>query len=363
MNCLISCAQQQDSSQIDFAKLNHYFDSVNIEIKKQTLDSIFKEMVKKNRFNGILLVGQDTQLLYVNWNGYANYQTKQKLNRNSQYELASVSKQFTAVSILKLYEQGLLNLEDTIDKYITGFPYPQITIDQLLNHSSGLPDYLEFTQLWHKNESFYLDNDSLLKMMQKYRPKALNNPGKIFEYSNTGYAILALIVEKVSGLSFAEFLQKNIFEKLQMNSTFIYGKGMFAQNANTIGHRSNYSVYKRDYMSKIYGDKAIFTTADDLWKWNRALDNGSILSDSLLHLAFMPKHADEPVEANYGYGWRLSLDKDSNQLVYHGGLWNGNNTLFCKRLSDKTCVIILSNVFNRSFKGRNNQILDLISSL
>ena len=346
-----------------FTQINRFFDSINRIQKARTIDAVFNEMVKQKQFNGILLVALDTHKIYCNFHGYADYKTRQKLNLGSQYELASVSKQFTAVAVLQLYEQGKLQLTDSVCKYFPSFPYKDVTIHQLLCHRSGLPDYLEFAENYHKDKSKSFDNDSLMRMMQAHVPKILFPANEKFEYSNTGYAVLACLVEKISGQSFEDYLTRHIWQPAGMNHTFLYGRGQFDDQGYTIGHRAGYKTYVRDFMSWVVGDKAVFSTADDMFLWNKYLYEGKILNDTTLELAYQPKNHDMAPDHNYGYGWRLAEDPHGNSIIYHGGLWNGNNNLFSRRLYDKACVIILSNEFNRSFGGRGDQILNILYSL
>jgi CubicO group peptidase (beta-lactamase class C family) len=348
---------------VDFIAINHFFDSISMIGKVQKMDSVFKSMIKDKKFNGSILIAKEGKVLYQNYSGYADFETKKKLTASSQYEVASVSKQFTAVAILMLYEQNKLKLTDTVQKFIPDFPYKGITVHQLLCHRSGLPDYFKFAEKYHLNKKGFMDNDSLLNMMKKYRPKILEKPDKKFEYSNTGYAVLASIVERVSGISFVDFVKKNIFIPLGMKESYFYHYGKPQNNGYTTGHRSSYKHYERDFESGVMGDKGIFTTTNDLLIWDKALYDAKILKAATIQLAFSPKNSEISPCSNYGYGWRLSCDEYGNALVYHGGLWNGNNSLFLKRLSDKTLIIFLSNLYNKGFSGKSGDFLLIFDEL
>jgi len=356
----ISAAQTKTP---EFIAINHFFDSISFIIKTQQIDSAFKEMVKTKKFNGSILVGKQNKILYSSYAGYADFQTKRRLSTSSQYEVASVSKQFTAVAILMLYEQKKLLLTDTIQKYIPDFPYKGITIHQLLCHRSGLPDYFKFAEKYQKDEKFIINNDSLLRMMNVYRPKILEKPDKKFEYSNTGYAVLASIVERISGVSFYAFVNQYIFTPLGMKDSYFYHYGKSSKGTNTIGHKANSNHYERDFLSGIVGDKGIFTTVNDLFIWDNALYEAKLLKPETLAMAFSPQNVENSPCSNYGYGWRLSCDTFGNTLVYHGGLWNGNNTLFLRRTSDRILIIFLSNIYNRGFSGKSADFLSIIDGL
>ena len=347
----------------EFVSINHFFDSISLVMKVQQIDSAFKEMVQTKRFNGSMLMAKQNKILYSNYSGYADFQTKRRLSASSQYEVASVSKQFTAVAILMLYEQKKLLLTDTVQKYIPDFPYKEITIHQLLCHRSGLPDYFKFAEKYQKDENYIIDNDSLLRMMNVYCPKILEKPNKVFEYSNTGYAVLASIVERISGISFYDFVHKNIFTPLGMKESYFYHYGKPLKGMNTVGHKANSKQYERDFLSGILGDKGIFTTVNDLFMWDNALYETKLLKPETLEMAFSPQNAENSPCSNYGYGWRLSCDVHGNTLIYHGGLWNGNNTLFLKRASDKVLIIFLSNIYNKGFSGKSSDFLSIIDGL
>jgi len=347
----------------EFVAINNFFDSVSLQMKTHQIDTMFKNMVSEKKFNGCILVAKQRQIIYFNFSGFADFPKKKRLNKSSQFEIASVSKQFTAVAILMLYEQKKLNLNDTIQKFIPNFPYSKITIHHLLCHRSGLPDYFKFAEKYHKNEQFLMTNDSLLTMMSVYKPKPVDVPDKNYDYSNTGYAVLASIVERVSGMPFYLFVNQYIFDVVGMKNTYFYHYGKGKPEGYTVGHRSNYKHYERDFLSGVLGDKGIFTTAYDLYLWDNALYESKIIDSATLQMAFSPQNPDRSLCNNYGYGWRLACDEHDNTLIFHGGLWNGNNTLFLRRLSDETLIIFLSNLYNKGFAGKSSVILAVLDGL
>jgi len=347
----------------EFVEINNFFDSISLQTKIQQIDNVFKNMVVEKRFNGSMLIGKNTKVIYSNFSGYADYPNKKQLSKSSQYEVASVSKQFTAIAILLLYEEGKLNLSDSVQKFIPDFPYKGITIHQLLCHRSGLPDYFKFAEKYHKDKDYLMTNDSLLRMMRNYKPKILEAPNTKFEYSNTGYAVLASIVECVSNMSFSAFVTQYIFQPANMKESYFYHYGKAQAKEPTVGHKNNSKYYERDFLSGILGDKGIFTTPYDLYLWDKALYEAKIIKPQTLQMAFSPKHTDQSICSNYGYGWRLSCDNYGNTLIYHGGLWNGNNCLFLRRTTDKTLIIFLSNIYNKGFSGRSGEILGILDAL
>jgi CubicO group peptidase (beta-lactamase class C family) len=347
----------------DFKTINQFFDSVSLVMKTQQVDSVFRHMVSDKRFNGTLLIGKQGKIIYTNFAGYADYPAKKKLTAASQYEIASISKQFTAVAILMLYEQHKLRLSDTVQQFIPNFPYSGITIHQLLCHRSGLPEYFNFAEKYHTNLNYVMTNDSLLNMLVVHYPPVLSAPNQQFEYNNTGYAVLASIVERVSGMPFYEFVNQFIFSPVGMKESYFYHYGKPQTGGYTTGHKSNYKLYERDFMSGVLGDKGIFTTSNDLFLWDKALYEAKIVYQLTLEMAFSPQNINRSSCDNYGYGWRLSCDPYGNTLIYHGGLWNGNNGLFLRRVADETLVVILSNIYNKGFSGRSMEILRVLDAL
>ena len=338
-------------------------DTTITEEKLRKIDSLYQNMVTEKKFNGSILIGRGDRVLYTNFNGYADFQTKRKLTKNSRFEIASVSKQFTAVAILMLYEQGKLKLTDSIQRFIPDFPYSGITIHQLLCHRSGLPEYFKFADDYHEDkENTIMDNDSLLRMLKAVKPKILQKPDKKFEYCNTGYAVLASIVERVSEMKFYEFVHTYIFTPLKMEETCFYYYDKYPTEFSTVGHKATMKHYEKDYMSGVLGDKGIFTTANDLFIWSNALDKEKVLKTVTLKMAFTPKNPELDSCQNYGYGWRISCDTCMRSMPFHGGLWNGNNTLFIKRPCDKTTFIVFSNIYNRAFSGKSKEFLWILDS-
>ena len=322
------------------------------------LDSFFNVvLVKERKFNGSFLVADSSGVLSQHLSGLARLSAKQPLHAHSQFEIASVSKQFTAISVLMLYEEGKLSLEDTVTRFFPDFPYKGITIRQLLCHRSGLPDYLEFAPEYLPKEG-WLTNNNLLDIMETIQPPMLFKPDSLFEYSNTGYALLASIVEKVSGMSFTDFVFWRIFEPLQMKDTYFYIEKCHVPSNYTIGHKRNKSPYVRDALSGVVGDKGIMTTAADLYLWFSHLPY--LVKRETLEMAWTPQNGDMDLCGNYGFGWRLSCDQHGNRLVYHGGLWNGYNSILVYRPSDRTLVIMLTNWVNRAMLHQSDPVLEMM---
>ncbi len=190
--------------------------------KIQRIDSLFNSFHVNGQFNGNVLITEKGKPIYQKSFGLANEESKEKLNENSVSELASCAKQFTALAIVQLKEQGKLNYDDTIDKHLPELKeYHKVTVRHLLNHTSGMPDYMQLMDsLWDKEK--IATNQDIIYLFEAHRPPLLFEPNTKFEYSNTGYALLVSILEKLSGLSYATYLERKIFIPLKMSNTFVF---------------------------------------------------------------------------------------------------------------------------------------------
>lgn len=354
----------QESSQYYAQEINALFDSLNHINKSEHIDSLINRLYKYNRFNGVLLIAQNKKILYHKAFGYANWKTKTKLTTQSIFELASVSKQFTAMAILKLYQDGKLNIHDTIQKFIPCFPYKKRTIHHLLCHRSGLPDYFKFASGYWRQKWVDMPTDFLIESLCKRKPRANFWVNKKHEYSNTAYVVLAKIVEIVSGKDYGDYLHDAFFAPIGMENSFVRKHETKSQLSHkTVGHSSGRGVLSENFLNGPVGDKGIWSSAYDLHLWNNALFSGKVVHDSILQLAITPKNPDMSKERNYGYGFRLGVLKEGHNLVYHGGLWGGYNTLFIHRIADNINIVVLSNVDNKSYRHQSGKWMDILEQL
>ena len=316
------------------------------------IDSLFQVLSKKRGFNGNVLIAQGGKVIYENAFGYADLKEKTPLNIESTFQLASITKQFTAMAIMMLHDEGKLNFTDTLQRFFPGFPYQNITIRQLLTHRSGLPEYMSFAKRYWKNKKRLMSNDDVMDMLISHHPGLVFVPDRKYKYNNTGYVILACIIEQVSGLQFHAFLEKRIFKPLGMKRTFIYNtKNVLDVKYQTLGYKKNRHRAEEDYLSGVVGDKGIYSTVEDMFKWDQALYTEQLIKQTTLQEAFTPFSYDWRNDNSYGYGWRIVTADDSSKIVYHAGLWRGYSSLFVRRLHDKTMIIVLCNKVNWSFEN------------
>lgn len=313
--------------------------------QKAELNAYFESKNTHQGFNGVVLIGQKDSVFYSQPFGYANYAIRDSLTLNSAFQLASVSKQFTAVAILQLYEQQLLDVNDSIQKYWPDFPYPGITIHQLLTHRSGLPNYHYFLQHIPTTQDTMISNQDLVNEMILKAPEAYYPPNRRYHYSNTGYALLAAIVERVSGISFNAYLHKNIFQPLDMNFSYTYLDSNYKTYDNTTqGYLYRWRLAEHNYLDGVLGDKGVYCSAGDLFKWDQGLYSGKIISLDILNKAFQPMGKPAYYKSNYGYGWRMyHWGSDSIKVFFHGGWWHGYKSLLMRIPSDSSTIIVLKN--------------------
>ena len=317
--------------------------SKKLQKKHFILDSIFSSDFKRGLFNGCVAVSYHDTLIYQSALGFENIKCKKNLCNESVFQLASVSKMFTAVSILKLAEQGKLAITDNIKKYFPDFPYQNITIKNLLSHTSGLPNYLFFYYHLPRADSVTFSNQRVLHLLTNHKPDAYFKSGRRFQYNNTNYVLLALLVEKLSGQTFQAFVQKNIFDVCGMtNSAFFSISDTLKNQAMAFDYRKR--PVGTDEFDYVVGDKGVCSTPNDMLLFGKNLFEGKIISN--INEAIKP-HARTTYGRYYGLGFRINPN-GGDTIIFHNGWWHGYRSAFQYRKSDKTTLVILSNRLDRS---------------
>jgi len=305
-------------------------------------------------FSGVVLVASKGKPLYHKAFGYRNFETKVPLDTTDVFELASVSKQFTAMIIMMLKEDGLLTYDDPLEKFLPELPYSNITIRHLLTHTSGLPDYQAMMdQYWDKSK--VAGNEDILIYLKKYQPPVLFQPGEKYEYSNTGYVLLGSIAEHASGKDFIELCRQQIFGPLQMESTDIRSLDEKKAMENfALGHifveekqryiradsfpSSNYTIW----LGNRKGPGRISSTSTDLLLWDRALYKNKLVTTQTLQEAFSPMKLTNDSLSWYGFGWMLN--KSNPWIVSHTGDNPGYKTKIVRFTEqDKTLILLCNN--------------------
>lgn len=320
------------------------------------LDSLFDFLEQHKMFNGNVAVSIGQEAPYIRCVGYADLKRKEALVPGSAFELASVSKQFTAMGILKLVEKGKLSLEDDVRSLLPDLPYQGITIRMLLNHTSGLPDYMElFAAHWDTTK--IATNDDIVPMLKQYKPTPSFQPGESWEYSNTGYALLACIIKKVSGEPYADYMKKEVFEPLHMKHTFIYSRrlapraidhyafGYVKDDAGQYMLPDEIPSYNPVYfLDGIQGDGTVNTTAADMLLWDQVVMKQQFLDSGLWKQALTPVTPKNGEESSYGFGWMIGKSAKNGKVLYHSGGWPGYTTYNLIYPDKKIAVVFLSNM-------------------
>lgn len=310
-----------------------------------TIAGHFFEPILAGRFNGSILVAKKGVILFERYKGF-KYPVKKRdsIDAHTAFHLASISKTFTAMATLKLWQEGKLDIHDPIVKYLPTFPYPAITLQMLLNHRSGLHNYVHFMYKPFVNKRVFLHNPDVLQYIidhQHERDVYSGQPNRHFEYSNTNYALLAMVIEKVSGLSYSDYLTQTFFQPLQMQDTYVYSQADSARAMSS--YYQSGRPFRMEFLDLVYGDKNVYSTVRDMYKWDQALRNGQLFTKGILDSAYAGYSFEKPGQRNYGLGWRMLFIPNGKKLIYHNGWWHGNRTVFVRMLDEDATIIALSN--------------------
>jgi len=348
------------------------------EEKERLIDEVkakYETLLGNKGFSGQILIAKNGEVIFEDYKGFSNFSDKTAIVPETPIHLASISKTFTGMAALKLWEEDKLDLKAPVTKYISNFPYASVTIEQLLSHRSGLPDYTYFMESnkyttvkvknrrgrWVKKlklikaespfrQGLYNNQDVLDYMVTK-RPAPAAMPNRVFKYCNTNFVMLALIIEKITGQDFPTYMAETIFKPLKMENTFVFSAKSI--DKYTPSYNARMVPYKIEKYDCIYGDKNVYSTARDMYLWDKALTEGSYIKQSTLEMAYQPQSPINKYYHNYGLGWRILAKPNEERLVYHNGWWHGNNTVFTRLISESATIIILGNKFNKSiYKGK-----------
>ena len=325
---------------------------VHPEKLSKQIDAFVEKLHRTRQFNGNVLVARKGKIIYERAIGWADYLHRDSLKINSVFELASVTKPFTATAILLLVEQGKLKLDQKVKEFFPDFPYEGITIRMLLSHRSGMMNYVYFTDDIWKEKMKPMSNMDVMKLIAKHKPAPYAQPDRVFHYNNSNYMVLAAIIEKVTGKSYTYFMEKSIFKPLGMKHTHVFSTTVFKKiPVDVVGHDR---VWRRsvvqNFLDGPVGDKGIYSTLHDLYLFDRALRSWKILQKASLDSAYTPRNPLQYGHFSYGYGWRL-FEAPHEQVVYHTGWWHGFRHIFVRDLKNDVTIIFLSNLTNGSLLG------------
>lgn len=321
-----------------------------VERRVAMAEKAFDEMHRSQYLNGVVLYAEGEQVIFKKAYGWRNLvKQKDSIRLDDQFQLASVSKMFTSEAVMLLYSRGLLDYDDDITKYLPEFPYQGITIRNLLNHRSGLSRYETLADERWPDRGVPVSNDDIIRLYAQYKPDPYNQPDVTFHYTNVNYALLANIVEKVSGRHFEDFMRDEVFAPLGMERSFIYSlRGVDRiktyVETDVQGHdllRKGARRAQDDYLNGVLGDKGMYSTVEDLYRFRVAIDYGLFLPDSIQQEAFVPGSPLWKKGENYGFGWRMNENHPG--VLFHFGWWKGYRSFFIRDIAKRRTLIVLTN--------------------
>ncbi|NBU82731.1 MAG: class A beta-lactamase-related serine hydrolase [Flavobacteriaceae bacterium] len=321
--------------------------SAYVNDKKYSVSHYFEKTWSEKNDNVAFLVAKNGHIIYENYMGYANKKTGKNITKDTPLHIASVSKVLTSTAVLMLIDAKKISLDQKVNTIIDNFPYPDVTIKTLLNHRSGMRNYAYFTfenGNWNKKET--LTNEDIVKIMVE-KEITLERPTDTgFSYCNTNYAMLALIIEKITGLKYPEAMKEMIFAPLGMTDTFVFD---IAKDLEMIApsYKGNNVEIGIDYLDGIYGDKNIYSTPRDLLKFDKARYAPFFLNPDLLKKVYTGYSHESKGIRNYGLGIRMTEFQKGEPFYYHNGWWHGNTSCFINLRKEKVTIIVLSNKFTK----------------
>jgi CubicO group peptidase (beta-lactamase class C family) len=330
------------------AKLEPKLTAAYINLKKQEIESFYNKNWSNHSLNGSFLVAQHGQIIYEKYEGFANFRAKTLITKSTPIHLASVSKVLTATAILKLIYAKKIELDQKVNTILKDFPYPNITIQSLLNHRSGLRNYAYFTDrdksVWDRHN--ILSNENILTIMATKDIGLEFKPDTRFSYCNTNYAMLALIIEKVTKMPYGTAMEKMIFKPLGMKDTYVFNYERDKDSAVT-SYKANKVEIGKDYLDAVYGDKNIYSTPRDVLKFDRARNSPNFLNPKLNALIYKPYSNERKGTKNYGLGIRMINFESGQNFYFHNGWWHGNTSSYITLQKEGVTIIALSNRFTR----------------
>ncbi|ADB36892.1 serine hydrolase domain-containing protein [Spirosoma linguale] len=337
--------------------------TANAQTPGQKLDRFVAKLIQNQKFSGTILVAEQGKTVYQKSAGYADFSTKVPNTQDIAFPIASLSKTLTAISILQLMEQGKVNIDTPVSNYLPSFPYAQITVRHLLSHTSGLPPYnAYFNPIRAKDSSKIFTNIDFLPAVVSGKNPLIYSPGEKGNYDNVNYIVLALLIERLSGLSYAEYIQRYLLEPAGMKHTWFMP---LAQqfNTDTLAHfayphlylrvyddrptRSNTVPYIRNYWKTFaltgFGD--YISTVEDILLYDKALYENRLLKAETLREAFRPVLLTngKPHPDLFGLGWEVEADTSLGQVVYHSGAAISLSCVMIRNLIRHQTVILFDN--------------------
>lgn len=316
---------------------------------KNYISDYYSSVWEKGNLSGGILVAKGDQILFENYRGFGREGEQMPIDKNTPLHVASVSKTLTAMATMKLVEAGKVKLEDPLTLYFPGFPYPEVTVKTLLNQRSGLPKYEYFINTIkpapEELSKNFITNNDVLNMLIKYKPPLARMTDTGFMYCNTNYALLALLIEKVTKTSFPIAMKEMVFDALQMKNSYIFQEKDIPTAAQSFYFGGN-KLHPLDRLDLIYGDKNLYTTPRDLYQFSKAMFSKDFLKPELMEMVFTPYSNEKMGMNNYGFGFRMKIFDNGEKLTYHNGWWHGTNSVFAHLLKSKVTIVAIGNKYS-----------------
>jgi CubicO group peptidase (beta-lactamase class C family) len=302
-----------------------------------------------NTMNGSFLVARNGQIIFERYNGFANKNEGTKITAETPVQIASVSKVLTATAVLKLVNAGKIDLDQKVNTILKTFPYEDCTIRMLLDHRTGMRNYAYFTDrdksVWDRHNQ--LTNKDILDILATKNIGLESRTGTRFSYCNTNYAMLALIIEKITGLTYKEAMHQMIFKPLGMKHTYVFDDDKDRKKI-VPSYKGNGVEIGFDYLDNVYGDKNIFSTVRDLLKFDRARNSPDFLKPALLKQVYIGYSNERKGTKNYGLGIRMINWETGQNFYFHNGWWHGNTSSYITLMKEHVTIIALSNKMTRN---------------
>jgi len=346
------------------------FSNLNAQIA-QRIDSLSKVHQSKG-FNGNVLYSKNDSIIFKGSYGFMDFESKEPLVESTLFGLASCTKQFTAMAIIQLVEKKLIGYDTKVHEIIVDFPYKNITIEHLLRHQAGLPDYQKlFYNKKNWNRKKMADHHDVVDVLKQLRPDLHFEPGSQYDYDNTGYVLLAAIIEKVSQQSYQAYIKEHIFDPAGMLDSKVSAINNNPERYDNVANGYTYNERKKRYqrahedknhkhlnwMKAIIGGSGIYTSILDLEKWKQALRNNTLITEESKQMMF----STDEVSKKYGFGVAIYDTKSKGKWVYHNGSWGGAKTMTLYLPETNEFLVILSNNrYEETYKSFEADLYKLI---
>jgi CubicO group peptidase (beta-lactamase class C family) len=313
-------------------------------VDAQAIDRLFAQFDRPGVPGAAVLVVDDGGVAFTRGYGLADLETKAPVTERTNFRLASLTKPFTAMAIMLLVEDGRLQLDERVRDIVPDFPAygSDIRIRHLLTHTSGLRAYQDFVP---ESSTRHVKDRDVLALLRTKTDSLMFAPGTAFRYGDSGYAILALVVEAVSGQPFARFLHDRIFVPLGMKTTIVWEPGGAAVPDRAFGYaatRSGFRLADHSNTSTVQGDGGVYSSVRDLAVWDRALDARRLVGGRMQRLAWTPAELDDGTRTRYGFGWFIDRGP-AGALVFHRGDTTGFSNFMLKYPEERLTVVVLTN--------------------